>query len=97
MYVRLTVGITGNPQNPFTIPLPTWQVIAIDVTTARGIVDVPVTDVPADVRSWLLANPVVSLTIPATLTMPQSLTSSWWRWLDDTYRESATQYRPVVV
>jgi hypothetical protein len=96
MYVRLTIGVTGNPTNPFTVPLPTWQAIAIDVTTARGIVDVPVTDMPDDVRAWVIANPVVSLILPVTLTMPQSLTSSWWRWLDATYQESATKYRPEI-
>lgn len=96
MYVRVTVGITGKPQNPYTVPLPTWQAIAIDLNTARGVVDVPATDIPADVRAWLAANPVVSLTVPEILSMPQSLTASWWRWLDDTYQESPVQYRPVV-
>ena len=96
MYVRLTIGITGNPTNPFTVPLPNWSVVAIGLDSARGIVNVPDVDIPSDVRSWLLANPAVTLTVPATLTMPQSLTSGWWRWLDDRYREGATQYRPAV-
>lgn len=97
MYVRLTVGITGNPGNPFTVPLPSWSLVAVGLDIARAIVNVPDVDIPSEVRGWLNANPVVSLTAPATLNIPQSLTDTWWRWLDERYQEHATRYRPEVV
>ena len=96
MYVRLTIDITGDPTNPFTVPLPNWSVVAIGLDIGRGILNVPDMDIPSDVRGWLVANPCSSLVVPVVLAMPQSLTDSWWKWLDAHYAEHATKYRPKV-
>ena len=96
MRVRIAIGITGDPRNEFTVDLPTWSAVAIDIATARGIVDVPSVDVPADVAAFVAAYPTVDLVTPLPVPFPASLASSWAEFLARRYDLGSAKWHPVV-
>jgi len=84
------------PGNPLAVDLPTYQMVADDVTVRRAFVDVPISDVPPDVQAFVIANPVADLTSPLPNPFPSSLARSWQDHLARRYDLGEAKWKPVV-
>jgi hypothetical protein len=67
-----------------------------DATVRRAFVDVPISDVPADVAAFVTANPVADLTSPLPNAFPASLARSWQEHLARRYDLGEAKWKPVV-
>lgn len=89
------VGGTGD-RDPLRVDLPTYQMIADDPDGRRAFVDVPVSDVPADVAAFVQAYPTVDLTTPLPVPFPPALARTWAEFLARRYDLGETRWHPVV-
>lgn len=88
--------IVGGGTEPFRVDLPTYSMIADDVTVRRAFVDVPDIDVPSDVAAFVTANPVADLVSPLPSPFPASLARSWQDHLARQYDLGTAKWKPTV-
>lgn len=96
MIIRCALINTTAPGNPFGVDLPTYAMLTDDATVRRAFVDVPISDVPADVAAFVTANPVADLTSPLPNAFPASLARSWQEHLARRYDLGEAKWKPVV-
>ena len=91
-------GLIGGtaPKDALRVDLPTYTLVADDGTVRRAFVEVPVSDVPADVAAFVTANPVVDLISPLPNAFPASLARSWQDHLARRYDLGTAKWKPVV-
>ena len=89
------VGGTGE-RDPFKVDLPTYTMIAEDVTIRRAIVDVPDGDVAPDVAAFVRANPTPDLIVPLPSPFPARLAGAWREHLARRYDLGQARWNPVV-
>jgi hypothetical protein len=96
MIIRLALNGLGTTTDPYRVDLPTYSDAITNEATGRALVDVPASDVPADVAAFVTANPVVDLTSPLPNAFPSSLARSWQDHLARRYDLGTAKWKPVV-
>lgn len=96
MIMRLALIGSGTRNDPYMVDLPTFTNLITNETTGRAFVDVPISDVPADVAAFVIANPVADLTSPLPNAFPASLARSWQEHLARRYDLGEAKWQPVV-
>ena len=96
MIMRLALIGSGTRNDPYMVDLPTFTNLITNETTGRAFVDVPISDVPADVAAFVIANPVADLTSPLPNAFPSSLARSWQEHLARRYDLGEAKWQPVV-
>jgi len=96
MIIRCALIGDGTRDAPYSVDLPTFASLVTDETTRRAFVDVPVSDVPANVAAFVTANPVTDLTSPLPSPFPASLARSWQDHLARRYDLGTAKWKPVV-
>ena len=89
------IGGTGD-RDPLRVDLPTYSMVADDVTQRRAFVDVPDIDVPADVAAFVRANPTPDLLSPLPSSFPARLAGAWREHLARRYDLGQARWNPVV-
>lgn len=96
MIIRLALIGSGTTSDPYRVDLPTYGQVADDQTAGRAFVDVPVSDVPANVAAFVAAYPVLDLTTPLPAPFPASLANAWAEHLARRYDLGNARWHPVV-
>ena len=96
MIIRLALIGGTTPTDALRVDLPTYQMVADDVTVRRAFADVPVTDVPANVAAFVAAYPVLDLTTPLPAPFPASLANAWAEHLARQYDLGNVRWNPVI-
>ena len=96
MIIRCALINTTGPGNPLGVDLPTYAMVTDDVTVRRAFVDVPVSDVPANVAAFVAAYPVLDLVTPLPVAFPTSLANEWAEHLARQYDLGNVRWHPVV-
>ena len=91
-------GLIGGtaPKDALRVDLPTYTLVADDGTVRRAFVEVPVSDVPANVAAFVAAYPVLDLTSPLPAPFPASLANAWAEHLARRYDLGDVRWHPVV-
>lgn len=90
------VGGIGE-RDPFRVDLPTYTIVAEDVTLRRAFVDVPDVDVAPDVAAFVRAYPVTDLMTPLPVAPSASLLSTWREHLARRYDLGEARWNPIIV
>jgi len=96
MIIRFALIGSGTNTDPYRIDLPTYSGVITNETTGWAFADVPVSDVPADVQTFVNAYPTVDLTTPLSVPFPASLANSWAEFLARQYNLGNARWHPVV-
>jgi hypothetical protein len=96
MIIRVCLIGSGTNTDPYRIDLPTYQTVATNETTGRAFVDVPVSDVSADVAAFVAAYPTYDLVTPLPVPFPASLANAWAEHLARQYDLGNARWHPVV-
>jgi len=94
--IRLALIGSGTTSDPYRIDLPMYANVVTNETTGRAFADVPVSDVPADVQSFINAYPTFDLTTPLPVPFPVSLANAWAEHLARQYDLGNARWHPVV-
>jgi len=94
--IRCALINTTAPGNPLGVDLPTYAMLTDDVTVRRAFVDVPISDVPADVAAFVAAYPTFDLVTPLPVPFPANLANSWAEHLARRYDLGTAKWHPVV-
>lgn len=96
MIIRCALINTTGPNNPLGVDLPTYAMVTDDATVRRAFVDVPVSDVPANVAAFVAAYPALDLVTPLPVPFPASLANEWAEHLARQYDLGNVRWHPVV-
>ena len=96
MIIRMALIGSGTPTDTYRVDLPTYSDAVTNETTGRAFVDVPVSDVPADVAAFVAAYPTFDLVTPLPVPFPASLANSWAEFLARRYDLGNARWHPVI-
>ena len=96
MIIRCALIGGSGDTDPYRVDLPTYTMVADDITTRRALVNVPDIDVPADVAAFVSAYPTVDLTTPLPVPFPQALARTWAEHLARRYDLGNARWHPEV-
>ena len=96
MIIRCALIGGTTPTDALRVDLPTYQMITDDASVRRAFVDVPVSDVPANVAAFVAAYPVLDLVTTLPVPFPASLANEWAEYLARRYDLGEVRWHPVV-
>ena len=96
MIVRCALVGGNGDRDPFKVDLPTYTMMADDITVRRAFVDVPDVDVPSDVAAFVAATPTPDLITPLLTPFPAALARSWREYLARRYDLGEARWKPEV-
>ena len=96
MIIRVATTGGTSPTDFIRCDLPTYSMIANDVTTGRAFADVPDIDVPSDVAAFVAATPTPDLITPLLTPFPAALARSWREHLARRYDLGEARWKPEV-
>ena len=96
MIIRCALVGGTTDRDPLRVDLPTYTMVAEDVTLRRAFVDVPDVDVAPDVAAFVRVNPTPDLLSPLPSSVPARLAGAWREHLARRYDLGQARWNPVV-